>query len=290
MPHFGNERKYGIMKIKYFGTGSSEGIPSMFCKCPVCLEAIRNGGRDIRSRSQALIDGKILVDFPPDTFMHIVNGGLDLPSIHTCIVTHSHGDHLYPNDIWARKIMVSPVIDDEGVPMKFYATSVGYEKINSLITAHKLDAERRVEAVRIAAFEPFEAEGYKITPIRADHSPDTDPVLFIIEKDGKAIFYGNDTGRLPAETVEYLKGCGKHFDLVSLDCTNGFGSGDKFHMNFAACVDTKNMLCEFGLCDENTVFTLTHFCHSCGGGRAEVEAEAKRLGFIAAFDTMELEF
>lgn len=278
------------MKIKFLGTGASEGIPSLFCKCSVCEEARKNKGRDIRSRNQALIDEKLLVDFPPDTFLHTVNGELDLPSVHTCIVTHSHGDHLYPNDIWARKTVVSPVIPDEGIPMTFYATSVGYEKINAVVEANELSKEKRVEAVLIEAFKAFEAEGYSITPIRADHTVNTDPVLFIIEKDGKAIFYGNDTGRLPSETVEYLRTCGKHFDVVSLDCTNGFNSGDRFHMNFKACTDTKDMMREFGLCDDKTIFVITHLCHNCGGTRAELEKEAERLGFIAAYDGLELEF
>lgn len=277
------------MKIKYLGTGASEGIPSLFCKCKICEEARKNKGKDIRSRSQALIDDRLLVDFPPDTFMHTACGNLDLPSIHTCIVTHSHGDHLYPNDIWARKIPVSPVIPDEGVPLTFYATSVGYEKINNIVTANGLDDEKRATAVLIKPFEPFSAEGYDITPLRADHSPDTDPVLFIIEKDGKAVFYGNDTGRLPSETVGYLKNCKKRFDVVSLDCTNGFNSGDRFHMNFKACCDTRDMLTDAGLCDEKTIFVITHLCHNCGGGRIELEKEAERLGFIAAYDGMEIE-
>ena len=278
------------MKIKYLGTGASEGIPSLFCNCPVCQSAIKNGGRDIRSRNQALIDDKILVDFPPDTFMHIVHGGLDLQSIHTCIITHSHSDHLYTSDIWARKKMVSPILDDEGTPLDFYATSVGFEQIDSLVKAHELDSEMRVRANLIEAFRPFTAEGYEITPVRADHSPNTDPVLFILEKDGKAIFYANDTGRLPAQTVEYLKNCKKHFDLVSFDCTNGFNSGDKFHMNFKACCDTKKMLCDFGLCDDNTKWVITHLCHNCGGTREQLEKEAEKLGFIAAYDSLEIEF
>ena len=278
------------MKIKYLGTGASEGIPSLFCTCKVCEEARKNKGKDIRSRNQSLIDDKLLVDFPPDTFMHTVTGELDLPSIQTCIITHSHGDHLYPNDIWARKTVVSPVIPNEGTPLTFYATSTGYEKIKAVIDGNALDSEKRVEAVLVKAFEPFTAQGYAITPVRADHTPDTDPVLYIIEKNGKAIFYGNDTGRLPNETVEYLRTCGKHFDLVSLDCTNGFNSGDKFHMNFKACVDTKQMMLDAGLCDEKTIFVITHLCHNCGGDREELEAEAKKLGFIAAYDSMEIEF
>jgi len=278
------------MKIKYLGTGASEGIPSLFCTCKICEDARKNKGRDIRSRSQALIDGKLLVDFPPDTFMHTVMGDLDLPSIHTCIVTHCHGDHLYEKDIWARKIAVSPELPHEGTPLTFYATSVGYERIRNVVSANELDKEKRVAAVEIKPFQPFCAQDYDITPVRADHSPDTDPVLFIIEKDGKAIFYANDTGRLPTDTIAYLRDCKKHLDLVSFDCTNGFNSGDKFHMNFKACCDMREMLKEFGLCDDNTIWVITHLCHNCGGGRAELEAEAQRLGFIAAYDSLEIEF
>lgn len=278
------------MKIKYLGTGASEGIPSLFCKCEICENARKNKGKDIRSRNQALIDDCLLVDFPPDTFMHTAMGELDLPSIHTCIITHSHGDHLYPNDIWARKTVVSPVIPDEGTPLTFYATSVGFEKINAVVTANGLSEEKRVDAVLIKAFEPFTAGGYDITPLRADHSPNTDPVLFIIEKDGKSVFYGNDTGRFPAETVEYLKSCGKYFDLISLDCTNGFNPGDRFHMNFKACCDMRDMMKEYGLCDDKTVCVITHLCHNCGGDRQALEKEAEKLGFIAAFDSMEIEF
>ena len=104
------------MKIKYYGTGASEGIPALFCKCPVCEEARKNGGRDIRSRSQALINDDLLVDFPPDTFMHIVYGGLDLQSIHTCLITHSHSDHLYVED----KIPISILNSNKMIMSKFY--------------------------------------------------------------------------------------------------------------------------------------------------------------------------
>ena len=61
-------------------------------------------------------------------------------------------------------------------------------------------------------------------------------------------------------------------------------------MNFRACCDMRDLMKAAGLCDDGTVYVLTHLCHNCGGGREELEAEAARLGFIAAFDGMELEF
>ena len=56
------------MKLKYYGTGGGAGIPEIFCDCRVCRHAREVGGKDIRTRSQAVIDDKISIDFPVDTF------------------------------------------------------------------------------------------------------------------------------------------------------------------------------------------------------------------------------
>ena len=46
------------MKIKYYGTSAGAGIPEIFCNCRVCNYARENKGKDIRTRSQAVIDEK----------------------------------------------------------------------------------------------------------------------------------------------------------------------------------------------------------------------------------------
>ena len=61
------------MKIKYLGTAAAEGVPALFCRCPVCEKSRSAGGRNIRSRSQAIIDDTLLIDYPPDSFMHFIN-------------------------------------------------------------------------------------------------------------------------------------------------------------------------------------------------------------------------
>ena len=55
------------MKLQYFGTAAAEGWPALFCGCDACRRAREAGGRNIRTRSQALIDDKLLIDFPADT-------------------------------------------------------------------------------------------------------------------------------------------------------------------------------------------------------------------------------
>ena len=54
------------MKIKFLGTAAAEGIPALFCDCAVCQNARKVGGKEIKTRSQAIVDDKILIDFPAD--------------------------------------------------------------------------------------------------------------------------------------------------------------------------------------------------------------------------------
>ena len=79
-----------VLKIRYLGTAAAEGVPGVFCQCALCQHARRAGGRDIRTRSQALVDERLLIDFPPDTYLHTLYGGLELWKIHSCLITHNH--------------------------------------------------------------------------------------------------------------------------------------------------------------------------------------------------------
>ena len=82
------------MKIKYLGSGASEGFPAMFCTCDNCKRAKLAGGKNIRTRSQTLINNDLLIDFNQDTYAHVVYGGLDLLLVKNIFITHYHEDHL----------------------------------------------------------------------------------------------------------------------------------------------------------------------------------------------------
>ncbi len=51
------------MKIQYFGTAAAEGSPALFCNCTICEEAKETKGKNIRTRSQMLINDDQLIDF-----------------------------------------------------------------------------------------------------------------------------------------------------------------------------------------------------------------------------------
>jgi phosphoribosyl 1,2-cyclic phosphate phosphodiesterase len=50
------------MEIKVLGSAAAEGWPALFCECEHCEKAKLNGGKDLRSRTSYLLNGKLLLD------------------------------------------------------------------------------------------------------------------------------------------------------------------------------------------------------------------------------------
>lgn len=276
------------MKLQYLGTAAAEGVPGMFCECEVCRKSRKAGGKNIRTRSQSLIDDKILIDFPADTYWHAMTHGISLSNIHTCLITHSHSDHLYPADLEMRSRGMAPAVPDEK-PIVFYTCKSGYDMITEQIEKCGLDKQNRVLCREITAFEPFEAEGYTVIPLAASHDERSTPVIFIIEKDGKRILYANDTGVFGEETWDYLQKYGKHFDLISLDCTMQITGQYCGHLNYSEDIQTRSRLREMGLIDDKTVCILNHFSHNGGLTYNEICEPAQKDGFTVSYDGMTIE-
>lgn len=275
------------MKLKYLGTGAAEGIPGMFCNCRVCRNALKIRGKEIKTRSQALLDDKLLIEFPADTYMHILNHGLDLRNIHNVIITHSHADHFYPNDFWCRFEGIAYDIVEE--PLNIYVTEAGYNE--ALRQLGEDMNETRVKFHKIAPFEPFDVEDYHIIPLAADHDSSTNPVIYIIEKGGKSLLYAHDTGIFPDSTWDYLEKYNKKFELISLDCT---GMAQKNWRRSHLCLNTDkevyDRLTEIGVCDKNTIAYVNHFSHNGKLTHEELVVEAKKYGFLATYDDLEVIF
>ncbi len=282
------------MKIKYFGTCAAEGFPGLFCSCDTCERARKAGGKNIRTRSQALIDGKLLIDFPPDTYLHVLNYGLDLRDIKSCIITHGHEDHLYERDFFYRVHGFAYYNDEEKKePLKIYASRKSGARLRGFLAENCTDMRdpKAVEVHVIDEFEPFFTEGFKVTPLKADHDETLEPLIYLIEKDSKALLYGHDTGYLLEETWKYLKESGVHLDYVSLDCTSIVEKESyRHHMGLDACFDVKKRLIEEGIADGSTVFCLNHFSHNGLLTYDELVPVARELGFEVSYDGAEFEF
>jgi len=293
------------MHLKYYGTAAAEGIPGMFCTCPVCRESLRLGGRNIRTRSQALVDGQLLIDFPPDTYEHMLHGGLDLPSIHALLLTHAHQDHLYAQDFENRKPGFAHVGDWDIAhtqPLRVYATAKAMEYVRAQ-DGDSLEHRNVIELHEIAAFAPFmvdagngvdagnRVDGFAVTALTADHSAAAGPVIYAIERAEKAMLYANDTGYFTEATWDYLTRVRPRFDYVSLDCTGMIMRDYRHgHMCLEVGTEVRDRLIYIGCADAATIFCAHHFSHNGGLTHDDLVKEAAQVGFLASYDGMEIEF
>lgn len=284
------------MKIRFLGTAAAEGIPALFCKCPRCEYARKVKGREIRTRSGAIIDGVLKLDFGPDSYRHMLDNDLNYADVHSVLITHSHEDHLLPTEFAFRKDGFAHLPENDP-PMVVY----GNAKVGAMVAEHPCD---EVKFAEMRPFETVNLEGYTVSALQAVHcrtsNAETFPVTFegetiyrsedalfyLIEKDGKSILYAHDTDEFTPEDMEFLKG--KKIDLISLDCTNGGYQADYVgHMGGADNLRMRDKLLAIGAADENTIFVANHFSHN-GVGPME-QLQALMPGFVISYDGLEIE-
>jgi len=172
--------------------------------------------------------------------------------------------------------------------MYFYAGESGYESISGVVKQYSMT---EIEPVLIRPFSTFKAGDYKITSLKATHDFKSSPMIFLIEKDNKTIFYSNDTGDYPMDTWDYLQHNPVVCKLISFDCTEANSEVNyEGHMNLRRCIATRERLLEIGMADENTIFVLNHFSHN---GKDVIYEEFKEIaekqGFLVSYDGMEIE-
>ena len=284
------------MRLHYLGTAAAEACPALFCRCPQCELARRVKGKEIRTRSGAIIDGKIKLDFGPDSYLHALKYGYNWADVHTLLITHSHEDHFDLTEILCRREVCAHLPEGEA-PMTVY----GNEAVISALSGR---AGGMIRLQTVQAFEAFDAEGYTVTPLQAVHMVpgkgkneysvlflgeevlrQENALFYMIEKDGKRILYAHDTDEFSDADMEFLKG--KRLDLVSMDCTNGYLDLSYIgHMGANDNLRMKEKLISIGAADENTVFVANHFSHN--GLKSFSEMEAILPGFAVAYDGMEI--
>ena len=281
------------MKIRYLGTAAAERIPAMFCNCAVCQRAMAKGGKNIQTQSQALIDDSLLVDFSGDTWHHFMTLGRTLWDIEHVLITHSHVDHFTFESFALRVAANAKGVKAE--KLKIYTSQGVIDRLWECLRVRgnkKLEKiPERIEFVPMEYYQSFAVDGYTVTPLPAEHAGDEQAFLFLIEKDGKTIFYGNDTGFFGEHIDTWLLDNGKHIDLLSLDCTKGDNPFTyKTHMSMEEGSTIAARFAAKGLIDDQTKRYFTHFAHNCGMIRDELAAVAKeKYGFEATYDGCEVE-
>ncbi|MFD1673481.1 MBL fold metallo-hydrolase [Alicyclobacillus fodiniaquatilis] len=241
------------MDVHFYGTAAFEGIPSLFCRCTLCGEARKRGGKNIRSRTSVSIDNELKIDFPPDSFYHMIRDGIDLEEMKDLLFTHSHSDHLYTDDLNARLPGYAQAAER---PIHVYAHDVVLRLCQQAMEA----PQDKFRFHRIQPFHPVQTQTAMITPLLASHDPMETCLLYYIEKDGRQILHGHDSGWFPEPTWAFLKD--KQLDLAILECTVGRSPHRANHMNIDAVLETKAWFDENRVLQPTGKVVVTHFSHN----------------------------
>lgn len=277
------------MNIVYWGTAAAEGIPAVFCDCPTCQAARALGGKNVRTRAQMLIDGKLLIDLGPDTYAHALRYGVSLLDVRHVFITHSHSDHFYGEDLVFRA--GGYCHDSRNQPLHLY----GNEKVRLLLEKKRAvydDAgnfDSCVQFHTLTAFQTVNLAQYEITPLPAVHDRLESCFIFAVHSsaDDTWLLYGNDTAMFPEETMGAL--AGRRFDLISLDCTCGSIPAASTHMTLPMCRTLAARLRAQDTIGADTQVVLTHFSHNAGLLHQQLCSLAAPDGFTVAYDGMRVE-
>jgi phosphoribosyl 1,2-cyclic phosphate phosphodiesterase len=185
------------MKVTFLGTGTSQGVPIIACKCQVCSSLNQ---KDKRLRSSILIqynNNNIVIDTGPDFRQQMLTCGIS--SCEAILFTHAHRDHLAGlDDIRAFNFIMKKPIDiycekqvDKAIRKEFY---YAFEE-------PKYPGVPEME-MHIISETAFELLGKTIIPLRVWHHKM--PVLgFKIDN----FVYITDANKIDEDVKEKIKGC-----------------------------------------------------------------------------------
>ena len=222
----------------FMGTGAGCGVPAFFCDCPACEEA-RRDPRARRGDCGAMVTGKTrtLIDTPPDIRHYFNREGVR--SIDDVVFTHWHYDHV--GGLGELEYMVQ-LVTKQALPT--FASPDTLESIGREFEYMMYCLAR----CPIDPFDTFELDGVSYTALPVTHAPGT--YGYLIETGETRLFYASDTGKLPDETAERVRGV----DVLAMDATywkeNGYPAN---HHSVQECIEEGLSL------DAGKVY-LTHMC------------------------------
>ncbi len=154
------------MRLTFLGTGTSQGVPIIGCRCVVCTSG---DPRDQRLRVSALVEvhgRRLLIDAGPDMRQQLLRARVaDLDAV---LLTHAHMDHIGGMD----DLRAISFLHEPPRPVPIYADAATTEGVKRMYH-YAFDARRYPGVPEFDMREidggPFQAEGVEVLPVEVLH-------------------------------------------------------------------------------------------------------------------------
>ncbi len=194
----------GCLVLKVLGSGTSVGVPTIGCHCPVCVST---DPRDARLRPSVLVSfagRNVIVDTTPDFRQQMLRVAIE--RLDAVLFTHAHADHIMGLD----DVRPFNYRQKERIPIYGAGETLAtVARVFEYIFAGRTH-ESHVPHLELRPLDgqPFELFGLEVTPIPLRHG--RTPVLGY--RFGAAA-YLTDHNEIPEESLEKLRG----LDVLFLD-------------------------------------------------------------------------
>lgn len=243
------------MKIQFYGTGTSHGVPILGCDCGTCVST---DPRNTRYRTCIHIqdeDASIIIDTPPEFRISALK--YKLKRVDCILFTHAHSDHCAGLD----DIRRFNEIQKESIPIfanKETITDLRKRFHYIFESTQEGGGKPKIELNEILEFEEISIKGSKIIPLKIIHGS-----LNILGFRINNFAFITDVSLIPGETFEYLR----NLDILVIDALRI--KPHPTHINLEQAIEYSNRIRA-----KKTYFT--HISH----GLEHVETESKLPGEI----------